>query len=106
MPTLRRPVVAFLLAIACVPVGSTNSTAQSAINVRGYLDVGSPSGAGPLILVGDNGFTFSSALNFRDWVVGPNTCVGDPAACTPGKSLSLFASANSESGLMTYQGTT
>jgi hypothetical protein len=105
MLTLRRRVVAFLLAIACVLFGSTTSTAQS-INVRGYLDVGSPSGDGPLILIGDNGFTFSSALNFRDWVVGPNTCIGDPNACAPGKSLSLSASANSEAGLMTYQGTT
>ncbi len=87
MPALRRPVVAslFLLVISGM-LWSTSAAAQAdePINVRGYLDVGSPNRDGPLILVGDrDGFTFSSTLNFRDFVVGPNTCVGDPNACTP-----------------------
>jgi hypothetical protein len=110
MPALRRPVVASLFPLLITGVlWSTSAAAQpnEPINIRGYMDLGSRNRDGPLILVGDrNGFTFSSTLNFRDWVVGPNTCVGDPNACTPGKSLSLFASASSESGLMTYKGVT
>ncbi len=106
MFALRRRVLtsALLMSATCVLLDSTTSAAQS-ITVRGYLDVSTPAGnPGPLILIGNDGFTFSSGLNFRDWVIGPNTCVGDPSACTPGKTLSLFGSANSESGLLTYKG--
>ena len=73
----------------------------------GFLDMSPVSG--PLVLTGDNGFTFSGGVNVAGGVFNPwLLCTGLSPACAAGGSLSLlgFWLGNDLPGTATYQGVT
>lgn len=75
-------------------VVAASSASAGTINVSGSVDYGPGSFPdGVVSLTGDRGFTFNGVVFGGVTIFGPGQCLGVPAACSPGKTISLRAGA-------------
>ena len=76
--------LAFLFAVT---VGFAGAASAQTINITtGFVDVSGSSG--PVYLVGDRGFTYSSGFTFGNNLLGPGDCNSDPGHCVSGSTVS------------------
>jgi hypothetical protein len=94
--------LAFLFALTVALAGT--ASAQTVNITTGFVDVSGASG--PVYLVGDRGFTYSSGFTFGNNLLGPSNCNGDPGHCVSGSTLNLLSVTGDENGRATLDGVT
>src|SRR5947209_13531107 len=101
-------IVSRLAGVWVVVVLSAAPAAADPIHITGgFLDMNT--NAGPLVLAGDRGFTYSSSVDATGGVFRPSlNCNFDPRHCRPGDTLDLGASwiDNDVTGTATLDGVT
>src|SRR5262245_26484112 len=89
MATGRRNFFSSVLSVLVLGTAIVPASAQSLSVSSGYLDMNFR--LGPMLLGGDRGFTFQSAVSEPGGVFLPARCNDDPVRCVPGSTLNLAA---------------